>query len=128
MAAGEPSDVNQRRDFKKAIWFARRAWVAVGTESFGAWRYYKDSYSGTYATDLGALRDPLIFFAIALVIASPALAFAGLTMVVRNRAKYLGIERLFSAVLLFLVVSVLVSMGSCMWTCGGHPTWSLGYK
>lgn len=85
MVASEPSDVNQRRDFKRAIWFAIPTWVAFGIEAFGGWRYSKDSYSGTYATNLGVLRDPLIWFTIAAVIVSPALTSAGLIMTVRNR-------------------------------------------
>jgi hypothetical protein len=110
------------------IWLAMPTWVAFVIEALGGWRYSKDSYSGTYAIHLGAFRDPVIWLTLAAVIVSPMLAVTGLIMTVRNRARQLTLDRLFAAVLLFLIISLLVGAGSCAWSCGGHPTWVSGYE
>jgi hypothetical protein len=126
--ANEQSDVPERRNLKRAVWLAIPTWIAFAIEALGGWRYSKDSYSGKYAIHSGAFRDPLIGLTLMLVIVSPLLVFAGLRMTVRSHAKQAEPDRLFQAVLLFLIISLLVCSGSCVWSCGGHPTWSSGYE
>jgi ABC-type sugar transport system permease subunit len=102
--------------------------MLASEQVLGGWRFSKDNYSGTYAIGLGVFWNPVIWSTIAAVIVSPALVLTGLIIAVRNRAKDPRGKRLFAAVLLFLIVALVVSMGSCVWSCGGHPTWSSGYK
>jgi hypothetical protein len=119
---------NYRRNLRKVMLLIIPTWLAIAAEAVGGWRFNMDTYSGRYAISLGGLRDPLILLTLGAVIVSPALVVIGLFVMPQNHTQCGGTKRLFSAVRLLLTISLVVSMFSCVWSCGGHPTWSSGFR
>lgn len=109
------------KSFLRATWVAALPLVALAIELFGGWRY-SDGIS------IGRLYWPLVSFTIGAVMLSPVLVAYGLAVALRER-KRLGTRRgLYQMTILVLIMTLMVSMFSCFWTCGGHPTWTNGYS
>jgi hypothetical protein len=100
--------------------------AVLATEIIGGWRFGKDPYYLEYAIDLHGFYWPVILAVAGATVASPLLVFNAFRAVRSDRPRYSG--SLYRGVLLLLTISLLVSMVSCLWTCGGHPTWTSGYK
>ncbi len=120
----EENQPGRRAGYRRILWLVLPAWLALGVEALGGWRFSKDMYSGRYAIPLGTLRDPVIWATLGAVLVSPILVVTGLVVAVRDRARRRG----FPILLFLLTLSLVVSMFSCVWSCGGHPTWTSGYK
>jgi len=69
---------------------------------------------------------PIILAVVGAAVGSPLLVFNAFRVVRSDRPRYK--RSLYRGVLLLLTISLLISMVSCFWTCGGHPTWTNGYK
>lgn len=108
------------------VWLVVPVWVVLAVEMIGVWRFGKDMYSGLYAIDVRRHYWTVVSVTLGAVIVSPLLVLSAFLVVHRNRARYE--KRLYSAVLLLLTFSLLVSMFSCVWSCGGHPTWTSGFR
>jgi len=90
------------------------------------WRFGKDPDYSQYAIHLHGLYWPVILVVVAAAVVSPLLVFNAFRVVRSDRPRYN--RSLYRGVLLWLTISLLISMVSCFWTCGGHPTWTNGYK
>jgi hypothetical protein len=112
---------------RKIIWLIVPTFVTLAVELLGGWRFGKDTYSERYAIHLGPLY-PLVWVTMALAIVGPLLIAEGFITVFSNWNTLCGQKRWLTALLLLLVLSLLLSMFSCAWSCGGHPTWMGGYK
>jgi hypothetical protein len=115
------------RSLRKVILLVAPIWIVLLVEIVGQWRFSKDTYSEQYAIHLGPLYR-LTAVMIGVVIASPLLVIAGFSTLFSLRKETAISRKLFRIFLLVLTISALVTMFSCMWTCGGHPTWIEGYK
>lgn len=114
----------QSKGLKRALLLLAPVWLCVVIEVIGAWRFSKDPYSLKYAIDLGRLRDPLVTGSFFLSVLSPVLVLAAFAFLDRHtlpKSKY-------ATTLLVLIITLLLGMSSCMWSCSGHPTWTSGYK
>ena len=116
----------QLRRLLRVVWLALPVWSALAVELVGGWRFSKDMYSGQYAIDLRGHYWTLVGATLGMVIVSPLLVVAAIVVAHRNRDDHA--KSIIRAVLLFLTFSLLVSMFSCAWSCGGHPTWTSGYR
>ena len=114
------------QNFNRVFWAVLPVWVVLAIEGVGGWRFGKDMYSSRYAIDLHGFYWPLIYLVCGGVIFGPILVLIGFLGSRSGRPK--SDKRFYRGALLFLVVSLLISMFSCVWTCGGHPTWTSGYK
>jgi hypothetical protein len=123
----DQSPVPAERCRRRIIWLVTPAWIALFIELLGGWRFSKDSYSEYYAIGLGPFY-PLTSLIIGVVLASPLLIVAGFESLLSKRNNVTANRRWLRGLLALLVVSPIVSMFSCAWTCGGHPTWINGYK
>lgn len=110
------------RNIQRVLWLVLPVWLVLAVELVGGGRYSK------HPINLYGHYWPMVMAVLVAVIISPFLAVTGLVIARRNRAEYRERRRLYNAVLLFLSVSLLVSMFSCVWSCGGHPTWTSGYN
>jgi|SRR5436309_8894692 len=119
-------DGNYRRNLRRVIWLIIPTWLAFVVEAVGGWRFSMDTYSSRYAISLGGLYDLVIMLTMGAVVASPVLVVIGLFAIRQNQPRNRG--RMFSVLRLLLVISLMLSMFSCVWSCGGHPTWTSGYK
>jgi hypothetical protein len=62
------------------------------------------------------------------VVVSPLLIVTGFVTVFSKWNTLREQKGWLSALLLLLAMSLLLCMFSCVWSCGGHPTWAGGYK
>jgi hypothetical protein len=125
MLRSDNTDGRARR-LVRLIWLVLPVWAALAIELIGGWRFSKDSYSLQYAIDLRGHYWTLISATLGMVIISPLLVVAAIVVAHRNRG--VPAKNLVRAVFLLLAFSLLVSMFSCVWSCGGHPTWTSGYR
>ena len=96
-------------------------WVALTVELVGGWHYPLER-----RIHVGHLRDPLIWATVFVVVLSPLLLCIG--VVIARRLTFASERKIARrALLTFLAISLLLSMASCVWSCGGHPTWTTGY-
>jgi hypothetical protein len=102
------------------------SFLVLATEIIGGWRFYKDPYESQYAINLYGFRWPIFLAVAGATVVSPVLVYNAFRAVRSDRPRYN--KSLYSAVLLLLTISMLISAFSCVWTCGGHPTWTNGYK
>ncbi len=114
------------RNLRYVAWLAAPAWIALAIELIGGWRFSKDTYASSFAIPLGGLYDTVVISTILMVVLSPVLALAGIIVTVQIRAN--ARKRLLTSLLTLFAISLLISMFSCAWSCGGHPTWTSGYK
>jgi len=113
---------------RKIAWLVLPTWIALSLELLGGWRFGMDTYSGKYAVRVGPFYSALVGFVLAIVVVSPLLIVEGFRTVLSHRAILQARKWLFPKLTLVLAVSLLASMASCIWSCGGHPTWTNGYK
>jgi hypothetical protein len=98
----------------------------LAVELVGEWRFEKGQSTTRDAFNLGSWYNALTVIAFALLAVSPFLIAFGLSKLFEKnefQVRKLVPRRL----LLFLGLSLLVSLFSCLWTCSGHPTWTSGY-
>jgi hypothetical protein len=100
--------------------------AVLATEVIGGWRFGKDPYYSQYAINLHGLYRPIILVVVGAAVVSPLLVLNAFRVVRSDRPRYN--RSLYRGVFLLLTISLLISMVSCFWTCGGHPTWTNGYK
>ena len=107
---------------RRIVWLVVPTWIAFVVEILGQWR------SEDNAFNLGSFRYPLVYWVLSLVVISPwfvAYAF----IVLRSNKSALRIQAgLFPKMFLLLIISLMLSMYSCVWNFDGHPTWTSGYK
>src|ERR1700680_2786608 len=96
-------------------------WLLLAFEWVGGSRFGKNPI------ELG-VWEPLIWIALALVFATPALVAVGFIVAFWKRNTLRMRRGLLSALLLLLICSFLVNMVSCIVTFGGHPVWVQGYR
>lgn len=112
---------------RRIIWLTIPTFVTLAVEMIGGWRFRKDMYSERYAIHRGPLY-PLVWLTLALAIVAPLLIAEGFKTVFSNWNTLRVQKGWLSALLLLLVMCLLLSMFSCAWSCGGHPTWVGGYN
>jgi hypothetical protein len=112
---------------RRIIWLTLPTFVTLAVELIGLWRFTKDMYSESYAIQLGPLY-PLVWLAFAFIIVGPLIIVQGFITVFSNWNAFRVQKGRLSALLLLLTISLLLSMFSCFWSCGGHPTWTGGYR
>jgi hypothetical protein len=124
------SDNSKRypRSLQLVIWLVLPVWVVLAVELIGGWRFGKDTYSSRYAISLRGQYWTVVYATVGAVLISPLLAISALIVTRNHRAEYRSRTRLYWGVLLLVTLSLLVSMFSCAWSCGGHPTWTSGYR
>jgi hypothetical protein len=110
------------RNIQRVVGLVLPVWLVLAVELVGGWHY------GKHPINLYGHYWRMVMTVLSVVIISPFLAITGLVLARRNRTAYRDRRRLYNAVLLFLSLSLLVSMFSCVWSCGGHPTWTSGYR
>jgi hypothetical protein len=113
------------RSLLRVVCLVLPVWLALAVEMIGGWRFGKDMYSGNYAINLRGQYSTLIWTTLGALIISPLLVVGALE-VHRNRDNYA--KGLYRALLLLLTFCFLISKFNCAWSCGGHPTWTSGYR
>ena len=120
------SETNQHerrgRNLGKVMWLIMPVWAVLLVELVGGFQY-----SSGHEIDLRQLRDPLIGVTLVAVVVSPVLVGVAFVVAGIHRAQDGGRAQ-FSTLLFVLTISLLLSMFSCYWSCGGHPTWTSGYR
>jgi hypothetical protein len=112
---------------RRILWLAVPTFVVLAVELIGGWRFGKDMYSERYAVHLGPFY-PVVWLVLALAIVAPLLILEGFVTIF-SKWKMLRTQRgWLTALLLVLTISLVASMFSCAWSCGGHPTWMGGYR
>ena len=112
---------------RRIVWFTIPTWIALAIELVGGWRFGMDTHSGKYALHLGPywmVVGPVLV----AVLVSPLLVLRGFVILLSERPILRAQRRLVSILFLSLTLSLLASMFSCVWSCGGHPTWTNGYR
>jgi hypothetical protein len=84
-------------------------------------------YSEKYAIHLGPLYLVVVPLVFAIILVAPFLIVRGFIMVFSKWNLLRAQGAWLAALLLLLTMSLTVSMFSCAWSCGGHPTWTNGY-
>ena len=107
------------------VWLTVPAWLMLGIEVVGEWRFEKNQYSGQYALNLGAWYNSLAMIAFALLGMAPFLIAFGWSKFLKG--EFSNRMRMPRPLVLFFALSFIVSLLSCLWTCSGHPTWTSGY-
>jgi hypothetical protein len=103
-------------------------WAAFAVELLGGWRFGLDTYSGKYAIDLGVWGHILVSAVLVAVLVSPFLLAYGFVLASKLPSDPEKRKLLRPSLLLLLCLSLAVSTFSCIWTCGGHPTWTGGFN
>jgi hypothetical protein len=96
------------------------------TEAVGFWRYSKDP-NGSYAIDLHGYAAWVLVSITVAILFSPLLLVAAIAAVTKRR-KTLRAQGLLSTLVLLLALCFVLSMGSCVFSFGGHPLWMYGYR
>ena len=112
---------------RRIIWLTIPAWIALAAELMGGWRFGMDTYSGKYAIHL-APYWMVVGSVLLAVIISPVLVVFGFVTLFSKRGILRAQKRLLPMLFLLLALALLASMFSCVWSCGGHPTWTNGYR
>jgi hypothetical protein len=108
------------------VWLAVPAWLMLAVEFVGEWRFEKGQNTTRDAFNFGSWYNALAVIAFTLLAVSPFLIAFGLSRLF-EKSDFQVRKPVPRRLLLLLGLSLLVSLFSCLWTCGGHPTWTGGY-
>src|SRR5439155_9011252 len=103
----------------RILWLTTPIWFVLLIEFTGAIHYDRNPIH------VGRFRDGLVFGTLALVVISPFLLMF-INSIMRTQKGMLR-RRTRTLVFLILTLAWLATMFSCVWSCGGHPTWASPY-
>lgn len=103
------------------------SFIVLLFQLIGGWRFNKDMFHSSYAMPLSFFYQ-LVWLVLAFSSIGPIVVLDGFKIILVNRSAFRGHKQWLAGLLLLLTVSLILSLFSFVWSCGGHPTWMDGYR